>query len=67
MKKGRGISLLVPFRCEAKSQREKNWQWLHKYWNAQLPGAEVIIGVDPISESHSSLPFSKEVNCGIPK
>lgn len=61
LRRGRGISILVPFHCESASQRAKNWRWLKKYWMAQLPGAEIIMGEDKESLCHPSLPFSKSV------
>ena len=57
-RKGHGISILIPFRCtDPDSPRMKNVEWLKRYWAAQLPGAEVIIGEDP----DTSRPFSKSV------
>lgn len=57
-RKGYGISILIPFRCTDKSSpRIKNIEWLRKYWVAQLPGAEIIIGEDPDTNSI----FSKSV------
>lgn len=56
--KGNGISILVPFHCEDQnSQRAKNWRWLRRYWKAQLPGAEIIIGID--RGKREDQPFSK--------
>jgi hypothetical protein len=57
-KKGYGISLLVPYHNDHQS-REVNWRWLKRYWERQLPGAEIVIGDDCES------PFSKSVavNC----
>src|SRR5277367_702374 len=55
--KGYGISILVPARLTASDeQRVKNWEWLKKHWKAHLPGAEVIVGLDPDADK---LPFSK--------
>ena len=60
--KGNGISILVPFHCpDASNQRAKNWRWLKKYWKAQLPGAEIIMGEDKESIRRPSIPFSKSV------
>lgn len=60
--RGRGISLLVPFRCnDPENQRYKNWQWLKRYWKAQLPCAEIIMGEDRFSSEDPSIPFSKSV------
>jgi hypothetical protein len=55
--KGAGVSILIPARCVDKDQRLINLQWIKKYWHAQLPGAEVIVGED----WRSDLPFSKSV------
>lgn len=58
-RKGHGISILVPFHCPDKhNQRAKNWRWLKKYWAANLPGAEIIIGEDKTA-IELGLPFSK--------
>lgn len=58
-KRGRGISLLVPFHCpDQASVRAMNWRWLERYWRAQLPGAEIVMGADPESE-RTTVPFSK--------
>jgi hypothetical protein len=55
-RKGWGISILIPFRCIGLrnnngrllgEERLKNVEWLLRYWEAQLPGAEIIIGSDP--------------------
>jgi len=61
-RKGKGISILVPFHCtDHHSQRAKNWHWLKKYWEDQLPYAEIVMGRDTICELDSSIPFSKSV------
>jgi len=52
-KLGSGISLLVPFRDDHTEGRLKNWLWLKAFWEHELPGAEMIIGIDTGS------PFSK--------
>jgi Glycosyltransferase like family 2 len=58
-RRGHGISILIPFRANADQlQRLKNVVWLKRYWKAQLPGAEIIIGKDP--QNHNA-PFSKSV------
>jgi len=60
--RGHGISILVPFHSnDPHNQRAKNWAWLHRYWRKQLPGAEIIIGVD--EEAGPNTPFSK--SCAI--
>lgn len=54
-RKGHGISILIPFRCQDPlSPRMKNVEWLKQYWATHLPGAEIIVGDDPDVE-----PFSK--------
>ena len=54
-RKGRGVSILIPFRCPDQSNpRVRNVEWVKKYWAAQLPGAEIIVGDDPTMK-----PFSK--------
>lgn len=59
-RKGRGISLLVPFRAEHHDdQRAVNWRWLKEYWRSHLPGAEIIEGEDWASVINPNLPFSK--------
>ena len=59
-RRGHGISLLVPFHDDpSQPQRAKNWEWLRQYWEAKLPGAEIIIGRDYVSETYPSIPFSK--------
>ena len=60
IRKGRGISLLVPFHCpDPENQRAKNWHWLRKYWECHLPGAEIVIGQDRAALEDPSIPFSK--------
>jgi hypothetical protein len=57
--RGHGISILVPFHSsDANNQRAKNWKWLYKYWRKQLPGAEIIVGVDAEAGINGK-PFSK--------
>lgn len=47
-RKGHGISILIPFRSSDKYSRQtQNFKWLKKYWKHQLPGAQIIVGVDP--------------------
>lgn len=53
MNKGKGISLLVPFRDDHGKGRLDNWIWLRKYWEHFLPEAEIIEGDSP------GEPFSK--------
>jgi glycosyltransferase involved in cell wall biosynthesis len=48
--KGYGISIIIPFRVSKKYPRqEENFRWVKKYWRAQLPDAQVIVGKDPCS------------------
>lgn len=47
------ISLLVPWRDDGTEGRLVNWTWLRKFWEHELPNAELIIGVD------EGIPFSK--------
>jgi predicted glycosyltransferase involved in capsule biosynthesis len=57
-RRGKGISILIPFRESAQAvERAENVQWLQRYWKAHLPMAEIIIGHD--CQTH--LPFSKSV------
>lgn len=51
-KKRPEISLLVPFRADDEG-RARNWAWLRKYWECELPAAEIVLGKD------SGHPFSK--------
>ena len=49
------ISLLVPFRTDH-AERERNWRWLARYWRAELPGAEIVVGSDhgiPFCKTHA--------------
>jgi len=55
-----GVSIIVPFQCkDLTSQRVKNWKWLERYWSYHFPGAEIIVGVDEVSEKNLGIPFSK--------
>jgi glycosyltransferase involved in cell wall biosynthesis len=57
-RRGHGISILIPFRANVNQiQRLRNVIWLKRYWKAQLPSAEIIIGKD----SQTDRPFSKSV------
>jgi hypothetical protein len=50
---GAGISLLVPFHPDTPG-RAHVWRWLREYWENELPGAQICIGVDrrrPFSKS----------------
>jgi hypothetical protein len=44
-RRGQGISLLVPFRSDS-AHRTRVWEWLHAYWEHELPGAEIVMGSD---------------------
>lgn len=46
------ISLIVPFKGDD-AERERNWHWLRRFYNYNLPEAEIIIGED------EGIPFSK--------
>jgi hypothetical protein len=60
-RRGRGISILIPFYCaDPTNPRIRNVEWLKKYWKAHLPGAEIVIGEDWGSVLHGK-PFSKSV------
>lgn len=39
------ISFLVPFRDDGE-HRSRVWHWLHRYWSAHLPDAEIVMGHD---------------------
>ena len=52
-KRGANISLLVPFRDDNAVGRGANWRWLKQFWEAELPAAQIVVGVD------DGLPFSK--------
>jgi len=57
--KGYGISILVPLHLDGScKRREENWDWLKRYWEKNLPGAEIIIGHD---KDAGEIPFSKSV------
>lgn len=47
------ISLLIPFQTDD-PQRRRVFRWLLKYWQNELPDAEIVIG-----HSRSKRPFSK--------
>jgi hypothetical protein len=50
--RGRGITLLVPFRSDG-ARRSATWEWLRAYWQAWLPEAEIIEG------HNEAVPFCK--------
>ena len=53
------LSILVPFQSKD-PLRIEHWDWLHSYWKAQLPDAEIVIGKDRRSHKRfRNLPFSK--------
>ena len=41
--RGRGISLLVPFRDDHAVGRGANWEWLCRYWRHELPAAQIVL------------------------
>jgi hypothetical protein len=41
--RGRGITLLVPFRSDG-ARRSATWEWLRAYWETWLPEAEIVEG-----------------------
>lgn len=47
------ISLLVPFRTD-NAERRDAWVWLKRYWQHELPDAEIVVGHDI-----GGRPFSK--------
>jgi glycosyltransferase involved in cell wall biosynthesis len=51
-RRGEGVSLLVPFRSD-NGRREETWNWLYRYWEAELPAAEIVTG------SNDDIPFCK--------
>jgi hypothetical protein len=51
--RGRGVSILVPFRDDNAVGRGVNWAWLRKYWAHELPAAQIVVGTD------DGQPFSK--------
>lgn len=50
--KGKGITLLVPFRSDG-TERQEIWNWLKVYYKWHLPGAQLVQGTD------FGTPFSK--------
>ncbi len=58
------ISLLVPLGGDDPS-RERNWNWLRRMWEAELPHCEIVIGRDKASTRRihrpRPRPFSKAV------
>jgi len=51
--RGSGIALLVPFRDDNSATRGVNWAWLKRFWEAELPAANLSVGSD------DGVPFSK--------
>jgi hypothetical protein len=51
-RKGRGISLLVPFTSDSQ-RRTETWEWLQQYWKSELPGAQIIVA------GNDHVPFCK--------
>ena len=59
-RRGRGISFLVPFSPGIAEDRDRIWDWLHRYWAFNLPGVEIVMGSDPSHHlAEPGLPFSK--------
>jgi hypothetical protein len=52
-KRGAGISLLIPFRDDNAVGRGANWRWLQQFWEAELPSAQIVVGIT------DAIPFSK--------
>ncbi len=50
--KGRGISILVPFRSDG-TERQEIWDWLSCFYEYRLPEAQFLVGED------DGTPFSK--------
>jgi glycosyltransferase involved in cell wall biosynthesis len=62
--KGHGLSIIIPFRRSKKYPRQdENFRWVQRYWKAQLPGAEIIIGKD--RERRKTFSKSVAVNDGV--
>ena len=51
--RGAGIALLVPFRDDHAIGRGANWAWLKRYWEIELPSAQIVVG------TYEGTPFSK--------
>lgn len=39
------VSILVPFTDDG--YRAETWDWVRRRWEATIPGAEIVVGVDP--------------------
>jgi len=50
--KGRGISVIVPFRSDG-TERQEIWDWLQRFYEWRLPEAQFLVGTD------DGTPFSK--------
>ena len=50
--KGRGLSILTPFRADG-TERQEIWNWLSAFYEWRLPEAQFIVGTD------DGTPFSK--------
>ena len=60
--KGHGISILVPLNvADSEDRRAKNWKWLRQYWETNLPGAEIVLGLDN-EASHKAFSKSAAIN-----
>src|ERR1035441_1128631 len=51
--RGKGLLLAVPFRDDNAIGRGTNWAWLKRYWEIELPGAQLVVG------TYDGEPFSK--------
>lgn len=51
-RRGRGIALIIPFSTRDE-RRTRTFHWLKEYWEAFLPGADIVTGTD------DHVPFSK--------
>ncbi len=38
------LSIIVPYRADPGSRRERNWTWLRQYWRGQFPDAQILVG-----------------------
>jgi hypothetical protein len=51
--RGKGLLLAIPFRDDNAIGRGANWAWLKRYWEIELPSAQIVVGSD------DGEPFSK--------
>jgi hypothetical protein len=45
-KRGEGLLLAIPFRDDYAVGRGANWEWLKRYWEIELPSAQIVVGED---------------------